>query len=411
MEGFNGFVCMCAFLVVCFPLARNAGHSRPVHWGPKRTIQEGRQELHRLKSLDTECRHATQAVVVVDAGSSSTRPILFRMRMVSCPLSQLRVIPESIRHVANGIRRTGLREVLENWQERSCRRQVPSPRFWGTAWASWMEAHLSEEEKVQVKALGMPFTFYSTAGVHDFQDWYRDRFCLALRQSINNNTNKFHYKLLTSSELTRAITGAEEAFFAFFAVNHLTGRLTHSGHTHHEEAEQPDVLPSSVKAVNLQRERFLPKRYPSADVISVSFMHLGVDSSTGLFLKQLCSDEEFLIDGVCSWPMMINLLNLEMKKLLSTDRDICQFMAVSARLLQLMEEAEGHPASIKGEKSVRDENGQHVADLGWPLGAVLQQVLDAETWGHMVFESDWIHNVGCDWLLSGFHSRSNSWAH
>nr|PIL97223.1 GDA1/CD39 (nucleoside phosphatase) family protein [Toxoplasma gondii COUG] len=102
-----------------------------------------------------------------------------------------------------------------------------------------MEAHLSEEEKVQVKALGVPFTFYSTAGVHDFQDWCRDRFCLALRQSINNNTNEFHYKLLTSSELTRAITGAEEAFFAFFAVNHLTGRLTHSGHTHHEEAEQP----------------------------------------------------------------------------------------------------------------------------------------------------------------------------
>ncbi|KFG31935.1 GDA1/CD39 (nucleoside phosphatase) family protein [Toxoplasma gondii p89] len=126
IEGFNGFVCMCAFLVVCFPLARNAGHGRPVHWGPKRTIQEGRQELQRLKSLETECRHATQAVVVVDAGSSSTRPILFRMRMVSCPLSQLRVIPESIRHVANGIRRTGLREVLENWQD----------RYSGTCWES-----------------------------------------------------------------------------------------------------------------------------------------------------------------------------------------------------------------------------------------------------------------------------------
>ncbi|CBZ56288.1 hypothetical protein NCLIV_067130 [Neospora caninum Liverpool] len=587
-------------------------------------IREGRQAVHLLKSLETQCRRATQAVIVVDAGSSATSPALFRMQTVSCPLQQRRVLPDSIRHVANGIRHTRLREVLEkwldhyagkNWESRTLDSRVMFMffrdilktaedffRVLGENIVELLEKHLTEEDKVPVKGLGVPVIFYSTGGVRDFQDWYRDGFFVALRHAINNFTNAFHYKLFTNPELTRAITGAEEGLFAFLTFNHLTQRLTDSyhsgvargrvGRSRNELAALVEiggasaqvvlplaptaVLPFAVKAVNLQRERFLPKRFPNADVISVSFMHLGVDSSTGLFLKQLCTDKEFLKDGICynpcffkgyqqacsagavtinhedgtvavsedmrtnklkpiatycsesnpeismkainrlqcrhnkidprqplekrvaiegctkivgtgdfdkcqqqvesilispkyplpanseatssgfdslgqvfrfastnapmvitgaaevvairllmkagllsssfsgdskemeeaskkfcgaplqvqenSGPMMIHLPNLQMK-LLSIDHDICKSMAVNVALLRLMEGAEERPVTITWEKSVNDENGEHVADLGWHLGAILQQVLHVDEWGHMVYESGWTHNL------------------
>ncbi|ESS28129.1 nucleoside-triphosphatase, partial [Toxoplasma gondii VEG] len=194
-----------------------------------------------------------------------------------------------------------------------------------------LDSQLNEEQKVQVKALGIPVMLCSTAGVRDFHEWYRDALFVLLRHLINNPSPAHGYKFFTNPFWTRPITGAEEGLFAFITLNHLSRRLGEDParcmideygvkHCRNDLAgvvevggasaqivfplQEGTVLPSSVRAVNLQRERLLPERYPSADVVSVSFMQLGMASSAGLFLKELCSNDEFLQGGICSNPCL-----------------------------------------------------------------------------------------------------------
>ncbi|PHJ21494.1 gda1 cd39 (nucleoside phosphatase) family protein [Cystoisospora suis] len=544
------------------------------------------------------------------------------METESCPRFGRRVLPDTIRLVASGTRHAGLREVLERWLDKYAgkdweSRHVDSrillkffPKMEQAAKdfvvilenniVTLMEEKLTEAQKKHVKAVGVPVVFYSTAGVRDFHDWYRDGFFIAIRAAINQPTNTKGYKLFTNPEMTRPITGAEEGLYAFLTLNHLTKRLSEDSVFCSRGADgtrrcrndlagvvevggasaqlvfpvdDSDILPSFVKPVNLQAERLLPESYPIAGVVSVSFMQLGVASSAGLFLKQLCSTEQFLRDGVCYNPcffegyeqpcsagevtidkngkasvsedirknrlkpigtycsqnnpeigmkatnelqcrangidpqqplqkrlefsncskivgtgdfetchaqierllisprlplpanieaassgfesvghvfsfassrspmvitggaMVASIRLLQKVELLSSpfegnaseleraaktfcsspivrdgagavievgkhqvkldalNHDICKTMAVNVSLLEHMETADKRPTSITWEKSVVDDDGREVADLGWQVGAVLQLVLDPGRWSRMAYQTGWAHNL------------------
>ncbi|PFH31304.1 GDA1/CD39 (nucleoside phosphatase) family protein [Besnoitia besnoiti] len=73
--------------------------------------------------------------------------------------------------------------------------------------------------------------------------------------------------------------------------------------------------------------------------------------------------------------------------------DICKVIAMNVALVKHMMAAEKRPASISWEKSVKNDEGVEVADLGWHVGAILQQILDVEKFGRMAYESGWTYNL------------------
>nr|4JEP_A Chain A, Nucleoside-triphosphatase 2 [Toxoplasma gondii]4JEP_B Chain B, Nucleoside-triphosphatase 2 [Toxoplasma gondii] len=326
---------------------------RGVDADTEKRINVGKTHLQTLRNLETRCHDSLQALVVIDAGSSSTRTNVFLAKTRSCPNKGRSIDPDSIQLIREGKRFTGLRVVLEEWLDtyagkdwesrpvdaRLLFQYVPQMHEGAKKLMQLLEedtvaildSQLNEEQKVQVKALGIPVMLCSTAGVRDFHEWYRDALFVLLRHLINNPSPAHGYKFFTNPFWTRPITGAEEGLFAFITLNHLSRRLGEDParcmideygvkHCRNDLAgvvevggasaqivfplQEGTVLPSSVRAVNLQRERLLPERYPSADVVSVSFMQLGMASSAGLFLKELCSNDEFLQGGICSNPCL-----------------------------------------------------------------------------------------------------------
>nr|BAA31454.1 NTPase [Neospora caninum] len=314
-------------------------------------ISAGKARLQDLRDAERRCHDAWQAIVVIDGGSSATRTDVFLAKTRSCPRGGRHIDPDSIRLLGAGKRFAGLRGVLESWLDAYAgedweSRSVDSKRLFQHVpemedsarglmqlleddAVRILDEKLTEEQKVQVQAMGVPVLLCSTAGVRDFHDWYREALFVILRFLINHPKPGHGYKFFTNPEWTRPITGAEEGLYAFLALNHLSGRLGEDPARCYVDEygmkqcrndlvgvvevggastqivfplQDGTALPSSIRAVNLQHERFLPSRFPCADVISVSFMQLGVASSSGLFFKELCSNAEFRHQGICYNP-------------------------------------------------------------------------------------------------------------
>lgn len=303
---------------------------------------------------EVSCQHLTQAVVVVDGGSSKTLPSLFTVVTESCPQVGRRVLEGTLKFVAEGTKVAGVRDLLEDWLDahagkdwesreldaETLMRSFPSMQEQANRLVSnlirdvvqLLSAQLSEEEKEEVKALGVPLFFHTTAGVRGFPDWYRDGMFVALRRAINASPPIEGYVFFTNNEWTRPISGEVEGIYAFLTANFLTRnfeRITEEGPPGHEEHEllahrklagivevggasmqivfpvRPFVpFPPFAKVSNLQKEGYLPHSYPPVDLVAVSFMQLGASSASGVFLKMLCGKAEYLRKGVCHNPCL-----------------------------------------------------------------------------------------------------------
>lgn len=115
--------------------------------------------------------------------------------------------------------------------------------------------------------------------------------------------------------------------------------------------------------------------------------------------KGNASELERAAETFCSSPIVrggagaIIEVGNHREKLDALNHDICKTMAVNLSLLQHMETADKRPVSITWEKSVVDDAGREVADLGWQVGAVLQLVLDPGHWARMAYQTGWMHHI------------------
>ncbi|KFH09467.1 NTPase, partial [Toxoplasma gondii VAND] len=145
---------------------------------PEKRINVGKKHLQTLRNLETRCHDSFQAFVVIDAGSSSTRTNVFLAKTRSCPNRGRSIDPDSIRLIREGKRFTGLRVVLEEWLDTYAGKDWESrpvdarllfqyvPQMHEGAkkpmqlleedTVAILDSQLNEEQKVQVKALGIP---------------------------------------------------------------------------------------------------------------------------------------------------------------------------------------------------------------------------------------------------------------
>ncbi|KFH12689.1 GDA1/CD39 (nucleoside phosphatase) family protein [Toxoplasma gondii MAS] len=314
----------------------------------------GRRVLEELMLSEVSCRQLTQAMIVVDGGSSKTLPSLFTAVTESCPQEGRRVLEGTLKFVGEGTKVAGVRDLLEDWLDahagkdwesreldaQTLMRSFPSMQEQANKLVArliqdvvaLLNSRLSETEKEEVKALGVPVFFHTTAGVRGFPDWYRDGMFVALRRAINASPPVEGYLFFTNKDWTRAISGEVEGIYAFLTANLLTRnfeRLLEDApgvskeselHAHRKLAGIVEVggasmqivfpvrpfvpFPPFAKVSNLQKEGYLPHSYPPVDLVAVSFMQLGASSASGVFLKMLCGKEEYLRDGICRNPCL-----------------------------------------------------------------------------------------------------------
>ncbi|PFH31391.1 GDA1/CD39 (nucleoside phosphatase) family protein [Besnoitia besnoiti] len=335
------------------PLASKQEHPSVAH-GFVSGVQEGQKALEELMLSEVSCRQLKQALIVVDGGSSKTLPSLFTVSTESCPHEGRRVLEGTLKFIGEGTRVAGVRDLLEDWltehagqgwesrelDSATLMRSFPSMQRQTNELVAnlvrdivkLLNKSLSEEEQAEVKAVGVPIFFHTTAGVRGFPDWYRDGMFVALRRAINASPPIEGYTFFTNSEWTKPISGEVEGIYAFLTANLLSRnfeRLMATPRGGHEEAQlhahrklagivevggasmqivfpvRPFVPPPPfAKVSNLQREGYLPHSYPPVDLVAVSFMQLGASSASGIFLKMLCGKPEYLKDGICHNPCL-----------------------------------------------------------------------------------------------------------
>lgn len=318
------------------------------------STRAGRRLLEELLLNESICRELTQALIVVDGGSSKTQPSLFAVTTESCPRQGRRVIEGTLKLVKEGPKSAGVRDLLEDWLNKhagpdwesreldaaTLMKSFPSMQAMANKLAvklladvtELLEKNLSSTQKEEVKVLGIPIFFHSTAGVRGFPDWYRDGMFVALRRAINSAPSNQGYVFFTNEEWTRPISGEYEGIYAFLTANFLTrnfDKLVKAVSAGDDDAElsahrklagvvevggaSMQIVfpvraffppPPFVKISNLQKEGFLPGTYPPVELVAVSFMQLGASSASGIFLKMLCSKEEYLKNGVCQNPCL-----------------------------------------------------------------------------------------------------------
>ncbi|PHJ24169.1 gda1 cd39 (nucleoside phosphatase) family protein [Cystoisospora suis] len=318
------------------------------------STRAGRRLLEELLLNESICRELTQALIVVDGGSSKTQPSLFTVTTESCPRQGRRVIEGTLKLVKEGPKSAGVRDLLEDWLNKhagpdwesreldaaTLMKSFPSMQAMANELAvklladvtELLEKSLSSTQKEEVKVLGIPIFFHSTAGVRGFPDWYRDGMFVALRRAINSAPSNQGYVFFTNEEWTRPISGEYEGIYAFLTANFLTrnfDKLVKAVSAGDDDAElsahrklagvvevggaSMQIVfpvraffppPPFVKISNLQKEGFLPGTYPPVELVAVSFMQLGASSASGIFLKMLCSKEEYLKNGICQNPCL-----------------------------------------------------------------------------------------------------------
>lgn len=186
---------------------------------------------------------------------------------------------------------------------------------------------LTFQQQIHSKQLGVPVFFHSTASIRDYQDWYVDGFFTLFRQELNAWNAGDPYHFFSTPDMTRPITGAEEGLFSFLSLNYVTGRLRPHALPSSRQQGQGDpsqqlasvievggasaqivsplpqypLLPPFIKRFSLAQDTGLTQ-WPRLEVLSVSFLQLGVASAGGLLLKNTCASPEFLVNGVCHNP-------------------------------------------------------------------------------------------------------------
>ncbi|PHJ24029.1 gda1 cd39 (nucleoside phosphatase) family protein [Cystoisospora suis] len=191
--------------------------------------------------------------------------------------------------------------------------------------AELLNQALTFPQQIHAKQLGVAVFFHSTASIRDYQDWFVDGFFTLFRQELNAWKDHDRYHFFSNPDMTRPISGAEEGLFSFLALNFVTGggRLNPDvpppggkdasqqlasvievgGASSQIVSPVPSypLQPPFIKQFSLAQETGLTQ-WPRLDVISVSFLQLGVASAGGLLLKNTCANPEFLSDGICSNP-------------------------------------------------------------------------------------------------------------
>ncbi|KYF38467.1 NTPase, partial [Toxoplasma gondii ARI] len=77
-------------------LGTDSSSLRGVDADTEKRINVGKTHLQTLRNLETRCHDSLQALVVIDAGSSSTRTNVFLAKTRSCPNRGRSIDPDSI---------------------------------------------------------------------------------------------------------------------------------------------------------------------------------------------------------------------------------------------------------------------------------------------------------------------------
>lgn len=295
---------------------------------------------------------AVQAILLVDGGSSKTQPVLFRIETEARPGQPRLVRESSIKMMGEGTKLQGVRDILEQfldatvgrgWESRPLESDELTGQFLNLETtvagfvgdileetATMLEEKLSQPEKDTVKALGVPVVFNSTAGIRDFAWWLADGLFVAIRRIVNTYPQVKGYKFYTDPTLSRTLSGEEEGVSAFLTANLLLGHFKELRQdvarglvtrAHEKLAGIIEVggasmqivfpvpvttlLPASVQTVDMQKGGYLSPQYPPVHLLAISYMQLGANSASGIFLKGLCSDPQHLKHGTCYNPCLL----------------------------------------------------------------------------------------------------------
>lgn len=312
--------------------------------------------LRDAQVTETSCREAFQPFAVVDAGSTGTRVYMFGGVTRACPGEAREVVPDTVRFLVQGKKASSLRSIFDQWlmaclgdgweetlllqsspPETSSKKLascVPLMRSYAADLVSALKNDMTEllnktltfQQQIHAKQLGVAVFFHSTASIRDYQDWFVDGFFTLFRRELNTWRNQDPYHFFSSPDMTRPISGAEEGLFSFLALNFLTGRLEPNAPppSSPEGKDVSQQLASVIEVGGASAQIVSPlplyrlqhpfikqfslgqdtglTQWPRLDLISVSFLQLGVASAGGLLLKNTCANPGYLSDGICSNP-------------------------------------------------------------------------------------------------------------